>query len=482
MLVEKQEGALRIAAVDAAGMRQGLRRGMSLADARALTPQLLVEEIDRHADHAYLAAAAAASEMFTPMLAPDGADGLMLDITGCAHLFGGEAGLGRQACRRLAGLGLTTRAAIAGTPEAARAAARFGRPGIVPPGGEAEAGRALPVAALEAGPEVTIALQRAGLRTLGDLDDRPAAMLAARFGEAQIRRLARILGREDIRITPLRPPPDFLAEKHFPEPRTALEPLLAVFRTLAGDLAGLLERAGRGGRAFEASFFRADGAVRRLVIETAEPTRAPETVLRLLALRIEALADPIDPGFGFDAVRLAVTRSETMEARQPGLAGAGQPAEAGSMADLVGRLVARFGREAVLAFLARESHDPGRAGTVVPLLAAATAAPRPVPEPGEPPARPLTLLDPAEPVEALAEVPDGPPLRFRWRRVLHEIARAEGPERIAPEWWRAGEAWPATRDYYRLEDQAGRRFWLFREGGYGEEGAPPRWFVHGLFA
>jgi protein ImuB len=172
-----------------------------------------------------------------------------------------------------------------------------------------------------------------------------------------------------------------------------------------------------------------------------------------------------------------------MAERQAALdGGPASQAEAGDVASLVDRLTARFGRETVQRFVTRDTHDPVRAGGSVPFLSRHKTAPFAHPEPGQPPARPLTLFDPPQWIEALAEVPDGPPLRFRWRRVLHEVARAEGPERIAPEWWRCGNAAPATRDYYRIENAHGHRFWVFREGLYEDQTTRPRWFLHGLFA
>ncbi|BBE70782.1 Y-family DNA polymerase [Oharaeibacter diazotrophicus] len=484
MLVAKERGALRLVAVDGAAAALGLAPGMALAEARALVPDVATADAAPEADAALLRGSAEAMEIFTPLVALRGHDGLVLDVTGCAHLFGGERGLGAAARRRLARAGLQTQGAIAGTPEAAWAFARH-RPGsVTPPGGEAAAARGLPVAALEQDEAVTLALVRAGLRSLGDLADRPSPVLAARFGEGVTTALRRITGREDIRVTPLRPPPVIMAERHFQEPFAELDGLLAVLERLAGDVTAALEARGAGGRAFEAAFFRADGAVRHLVVETAGPTRDAAALMRLIRLRIEALADPLDPGFGFDALRLVVLRGEALEVAQPDLAG-GRDAreEARALAGLVDRLVARFGRETVRRFVARDSHDPVRAGGTVPWLEETDDAPWPEPEPGQPPARPLTLFGRPQPIDVLAEVPDSPPLRFRWRRVLHEVARAEGPERIAPEWWRAQDGTPPpTRDYYRVEDAAGHRFWIFREGLYEEEGTPPRWFVHGLFA
>lgn len=486
MLVEKAKGALAIAALDAQAAGLGLRLGMTLAQARALVPQVATSEADRAADACCLNAMAEACEIFTPLVALRGADGLILDITGCAHLFGGERNLGQAARRCLHRWGVQAQAAIASTPEAAWALARFRHGTIASPGGEEALSRALPLVALDQGADATIALSRAGFRTLGDLAERPSKLLSARFGEGLVSALRRVLGREDIRITPLRAPPEVMAERHFPEPLGLMESLLKTLERLAGDVMAALETRGEGGRAFEASFFRSDGAVRRIRIETAQPSRDPAVLMRLVRLRIEALADPIDPGFGFDALRLAVVRAEPLHAAQARLGGEETARDqAKGLTDLVDRLIARFGRENVLRFVAEDTHDPVRAGGTAPWLATAPCRWE-APEPGQPPARPLTLFTCPQPIDVLAEVPDSPPLRFRWRRVLHEVMLAEGPERIAPEWWReapgGGDRPPATRDYYRVENAQGHRFWIFREGLYEDSTARLRWFMHGLFA
>jgi protein ImuB len=482
-LVEKDRGALRIAALDRVAAGVGLHRGMALTEARALWPNLEAAEANNEADTDFLRRGSDLCDMFTPLVALHGRDGFILDVTGCAHLFGGEEAMLQRARRRLAGLGLTTCAAMAGTPHSAWAFARYRRNTIALPGEEEALARALPITALDQSAEATLALSRAGFLTLADLADRPSHLLTARFGTGLSDALRRVLGHEDIRITPLRPTPEIMAEKHFSEPLGLMDSLLGVLERLAVDIAGRLEERGAGGRAFEASFFRSDGAVRRVLIETAQGTRDPAVLMRLLKLRIEGLVDPLDPGFGFDALRLAVHRSEPFDERQLTLeGGAAHSEEAGEIAALVDRLVVRFGRENIRRFVARDTHDPVRAGGSLPYLSGHTTTAFPAPEPGQPPVRPLTLFEYPQLIEVLAEVPDSPPLRFRWRRVLHEVRLAEGPERIAPEWWRAGNNAPATRDYYRVEDAKGHRFWIFREGLYEDSNARPRWFLHGLFA
>lgn len=451
---------------------------MPLADARALLPGLRVLDANPAADAMLLNSAAEACERFTPLVALDGPDGLVLDITGCAHLFGGEAGLHSRVRRLIRRAGIFCRASIASTPDAAHALARFTQITRAGPGEEDMLVRPLPVSALEQDGETTLALSRAGLKQLSDLIDRPSGPLVARFGADLLARLERIRGRVDLRITPLRAPPDMLAEQHFPEPLLDKPLIETVLAKLARDLCALLEARGEGLRTLEAGFFRADGAVRRIRIETGAACRDASTILRLLGLKLEAMADPLDPGFGFDAVRLGILRAEALVAQQVSLDGGIDAQE--QVQALVDRLAARLGRERVQHFKRRDTHDPIRAGEF------SRHSSRPglwtAPEPENPPARPLTLFHPPQQIETLAEVPDGPPLRFRWRRILHEIARAEGPERIAPEWWRGGAEAPATRDYYRIEDAAGHRFWVFREGFYEDSTSRPQWFLHGLFA
>lgn len=484
VFVEKVQNALCLAALDRAARRAGLAPGLTLADARARVPGLAVLDHDPAADAAFLEEVADDCDRWTPLVAldtPGGVpDGLMLDITGCAHLFGGEAALRARLCAHLESHGLGAHAVIAGTPDAARALARSGKGGVVPPGGEAQAVAGLPVARLGVGAEIVTGLSRAGLKTIGDLAARPGTPLAARFGQDLLTRLARTLGREDVRLVPRRPLPECIAERRFAEPIARSADIEATLALLVDDLALMLEARGEGGRIFEAGFFRTDGAVRRLRIETARPLRDGVALARLWRERIEALADPLDPGFGFDLVRLGVLRAEPLTPAQVSLDGRAVEDEA--VAALIDRLSVRLGRERVLRFLERDTHDPDRASALVP--AGGAPVPSPSPAPSEMPLRPLTLFDPPQPVEALAEVPDGPPLRFRWRRVVHEVARAEGPERLAPEWWRQPEVTP-TRDYYRVENREGRRFWLFRAGLYGRESAgpagQPRWFLHGLF-
>jgi protein ImuB len=472
--VEKVKGALRLAAVDGQAQTLGLPSGLTLADARARVPELQAFDLDPHADRHLLERIAQSCLIYTPMVAIDSPDGLILDISGCAHLFDGEEGLARDVERRCGAIGMTVRVAIAGTSAAARALARYAVD---------EVGR-LPVAALELGPEATEGLVRAGLKTIAEMAARPMAGLAARFGGEAVERLRHLLGEVERPIVPIHPPAPVVAERRFAEPVAKTEYALAVLDELAAEAAEQLEERKCGGRCFQATFFRSDGLARTLSVETGQPTREPGGVMRLFQERIEGLSDPIDPGFGFDLIRLDVPSIEPLAAAQFELEG-GTASEV-QVTALIDRLSTRLGRGRVQRLVAVDSHIPEQAQLALPAVEARepTAAWQ-VSGSGEPPARPIHLFDPPQQIEVIAEVPDGPPHRFRWRRTLHEIRRFEGPERIASEWWRRKDGVVdrvgLTRDYYRVEDARGRRFWIFRHGLY-EERPDPRWYLHGLFA
>jgi protein ImuB len=471
--------ATRLVALDRAGMAAGLRPGLTLADARAQVPGLEVYPHDPHADLDWLEALADGCVRYTPSVAVEPPDALVMDIAGCTHAFDGERFLAADVERRLLRRGVLARHAFGDTPAIAMALARFAG---VPAPDEARAVKRLPVAALGLDAEDTAALARAGLKTVGEVMARPLSTIAARFGEEAVTAVRRLAGEVAAPIVarPQRVP--IFAERRFAEPIARTDYALEILNELATDIAGQLDRRHQGGRRWEARLFRADGQVQRLRVETGAPTRDVALLARLWRERIDALADPLDPGFGYDMVRLDVVLAERLDATQLKLEG-GAGNEGGDVPALIDRLSTRFGKARVRRFAPRDSHIPEQAELSLPAAGPQpTAAAWPTPEAGEPPQRPIYLFDPPQPIDAvMAEVPDGPPKRFKWRRTSHEIARAEGPERIAGEWWRRHDAAIPTRDYYRVEDRRGRRFWIFRHG-LTEEVDDPRWYVHGLFA
>ncbi len=486
VLFARTGSALRLAAVDALGAGLGLAPGMTLADARARCPQLIAHEHDEPADRHWLERLTRAYFRFSPAVTQLPPDGIAIDITGGGHLFGGEQGLADLAQDQMAARGMTVRVACANTPEGAQALARYAH---WPAPDERGAIQALPVVALNLGEEATRGLQRAGLKTVGAVAARPMATIAARFGIEAVRAIERLTGDESAPIASLMPRQALRFERRFAEPVAHRESVAVTLAELLHEAASSLEERRLGGRRFGIELHRSDGAVHRLEIATSAPTRDSALVLRLFAERIGALADPLDPGFGYDSMVLTVLRAEPLDPVQTSIPGAtdGMIDDARALAELVDRLSTRLGPDAVRRLVPRDSHIPEQAQFALPAIERGAPAPWPADTPDGPPSRPLFLFDPPQGLhDVMSEVPDGPPRRFTWRRKLHHVRLYEGPERIAGEWWRrkggelAGQG-GLTRDYYRVEDVRGRRYWIFRHGLY-EETDGPRWYVHGLFA
>lgn len=487
VLTRAERGRLVLTAVDGHATAAGLEPGMALADARAMEPDLVVDEWSMEADGARLRDLARWCLRYTPLVSLDpssscvsgtigGDAGVWLDVTGCAHLFGGEEAMVADLVNRLAGLGLTAHAALAGTPGVAWAIAHLAAPArgwcVVPDGQERAAIRDLPTVALRLPAADVEALERMGLRTAGHLMDLPRGPLTARFGTEPGRRIDQALGRIGEPITPLAPPAPHRVRFGLPEPIADREDLAHGVRRLLARMCARLERERAGFRRLRIDFFRADGTTRSLSLSTGRPARDPEALFRL----IDGKLDHLDPGFGVDVMVLEGEWVEGTASHQRDLAGAiaaGRDDEAVSA--LLDRLTNRLGPTRVHRPLPVESHLPERAETRAPAQSPArwkTAAMPPVP-------RPIRLLSRPEPVAAIALLPDHPPARFQWRGVDYRVARAAGPERVAPEWWRSGSS--QTRDYFRVEDDEGRRFWLYREG-LVERGQAAAWMMHGLMA
>jgi protein ImuB len=488
-----ERGALRLAAVCPLAARAGLRVGMMLTDARAMLPDLAVHPAAPEADAELLERLAAWCERYTPHVAidrahdhavNDGSGALWLDITGCAHLFGGEAALRQDLLAQLERRGFRARAAIADTPGAAWALARFGtdEAAIVQPGGSRAALGALPVAALRLVPEQAVMLERLGLARIESLYPLPRQALVARFGEELTTRLDEALGAADEPISPRTPLPAHRAQLGFAEPILQTEALLPLTQRLLQQLCCGLEVASAGARRLVLAFYRVDNSTESVAIGTSRPCRDPRQLARLF----EEKLDRIDPGFGIER---AILEARVVEPLLPEplawrAMGAGDLDQVRDLAPLVDRLSNRLGSQAVVRLVPRASHIPERAQRKVAPFAPAHGRVELEHALAAAPTRPLRLLAWPEPIEAVAPLPDDPPVLFRWRRALHKVARVRGPERLAPEWWRDPDAGQdaATRDYFAVEDTQGGRFWLFREGLYLAEAAMPRWYLHGLFA
>jgi protein ImuB len=480
---ETAGGTLRLAALDEAARRAGLVPGLGLAEARARLPDLIATAHDPAGDEAALEALALWAQRWSPSVARDSgaraADGLTLDAAGAAHLFGGEEAWLAGIVRSCANLGLRARAGIADTIGAAWAAARFGPSDATrfPPGETRAALAAYPPAALRLPDSALAAFDRLGLRRIADLealmrDDSARRGLDARFGPEPGLRLRQAYGDAAEPLAPDLPRPALRARLDFAEPISAPADIARAVDLLGRDLCAKLEAGELGLRRARLICARADGTAAHLALGTSFPMRDPKALSRLFAEHLPKL----DPGFGIDAILLDAELAEPWTARQNTFAlpdgdlDALDPAE---LAPLVDRLVNRLGAAAVVRLVPRESHIPERAQARLPALGRVPDSLRGAACPEAP--RPLRLLARPEPIEALAELPDGAPRRFRWRKRLHEVATARGPERIEGEWWRGPES---PRDYFAIEDRDGRRFWLYREGAANGL----RWFLHGLFA
>jgi protein ImuB len=472
------KNARLLVAVNDAAARIGLRVGMSFADACAIHPALDWKEASPEDDARLLVRLAEWCERYTPLVGFDGRDGLVFDITGVAHLFGGEAAMARDVAKRLADFGLRVRIGIADTVGAAWAMAHHGKTAIVPSGMAREALAPLPLAALRIPDEMREGLAQLGLKTIADIMIRPRAPLAARFGVRLMQRLDQAVGEEDEPISPRTPVPALSAEQGFAEPVTRDEDLLAVLMRLTAQLCEALEKRSQGARRLRASFFGLDGAVFRLEIGASRPLHDAGRLYRLFTEKF-ALAN-WDNEFGFDRVRVCVVESESCAPAQADLTAAGEGPE---LSHLIDRLSARLGECRVMRVMLQDSHVPEHACVSVPAASAKEFASPPAAalQDSLAPSRPVRLFERPEIIEATAEVPDAPPAQFLWRRAVHAVARVEGPERIALPWWRDAEKDALTRDYFRVETADGVRLWLYREGLYSETGKP-KWFCHGLLA
>jgi protein ImuB len=459
-----------VAAADATAQALGLRPGMALAQAQALIPDLAIHESDPAGDAAAIGRLAAWCLRLAPLTAPD-RDGVWIDATGCAHLQGGEESMLDRLLIRLAQDGIAARAAIADTPGAAHAVARYGAAtrSIVSEGGSIAAIATLPIAALRLEAATVAALRRLGFETIGALDAAPRAPLARRFGAGVLLRLDQAAGRAAEPITPVIPPEIPAARLAFPEPLLTAEAFASVIGRLVRQVCAGLETSLQGVRQADLLFERVDGSIQTIRIGAARPTRDPLHLARLLDEQIET----VDPGLGVEAMQLIIPLADPLAYAQTGELTDDPEAD---IAALVDRLTNRLGASRVWRAAPVESDVPERSVRHV----AALAPPGGEAWPDWP--RPTRLLTPPQPVEALALLPDHSPAAFTWRRQRHIIRWADGPERIAGEWWRRDAETAALRDYWHVEDAAGRRFWLYRRGdGLDPATGDLQWFMHGVF-
>ncbi len=461
-------------ALDAAARCAGLRVGMAATKAQAVVPGLIVKDADPAADARALDRLALwALRRYAPIVAADTPDGLVIDATGTAHLHGGEDAMVRGMIGQLAASGVAARAAIADSWGAAHAFARYvARPIIViPPGESSTAILDLPIAALRLPKNMVEDLSILGFERIRELAAKPRAPLALRFGPELGRRLDQAMGCLSEPIDPVRPPDFIEVRRAFAEPIGAAETIARYTAELASQLSEALEAKGLGARRLDLLFHRVDNRIEAIHIGTALPVREIKRLRRLLCDKIET----VDPGFGIEIMRLAATLAEPFAPKQMISALAENP-EA-DVSSLIDTLANRVGEQRLYRLAPVASDVPERSVCRIAPAAPDNGEAWPNHWP-----RPSRLLPIPEPIETVALLPDHPPVSFTWRGVRRRVKCADGPERIFGEWWKRDAELIAVRDYFRVEDAAGERFWIYRSGN-GEDAATGshRWFLHGIF-
>ncbi|MFC4273480.1 DNA polymerase Y family protein [Sneathiella chungangensis] len=474
----EESGGIRLYSVDAAAAMLGLEAGMTLANARAMVPNLAVAPATPERDEDRRRMLADWCGRFSPWCALDDGDGIRLEITGVAHLFGGEEKMLSLMLAKFQKMRITAQFGLTDTPAVAWAAARFAGQEImiVPPGAGTAFMADLPVRALRLDEKTVAGLEKVGLRKVSDLYDLPRAPLELRFGRQLLSRLDQVSGQEAEPISPLRPAAAFRTRLSWPDPIGLLSDIEAAADELAVALCRQLERHGKGARRLELALYRADGEVIHITFGTSAPSRDARHMIRLLG---EKLPD-IDIGFGVDAMIFSALETAPQQMHQSGFVSMQKAEASGSAADgqqafsqLVDRLASRIGAGHVFRLVPFDSHDPERAFAVVPAMTPPVNGRWPARQP-----RPVRLLPVPERMKMMFEGPR--PARYAWRQEEGGVSALEGPERISPEWWRLALE---TRDYFRLEAASGQRFWIFAAPSV--RGAKPlrdqQWYMHGFF-
>jgi protein ImuB len=462
-----------VVAANAAAIRIGLRVGMPATKAQALVKELVIHHADPAADGEALERLAVWALRYSPVVAIDGPDGLVIDATGASHLYGGEDAILADMISRLESVGITARAAMADTRGAAHALARFAAQSslVIPERESAERIKPLPIAALRLTADMVDDLGRLGFERVSDLLATPRAPLTLRFGPELGRRMDQATGRTGDPIEPVRPPDIIETQQLFAEPIGAPETIARYVAKLTIKLCQEMELRGLGARRLDLLFGLVDNRVQAIRVGTAQPVRDAKRLTRLLCDKIEK----VDPGFGIEIMRLAATAADPFNTKQTISSLVDEP-EA-DISGLIDILSNRVGETRLYRFEPVASDVPERSFRRVAAAAPASKEGWPAHWP-----RPARLIAPPELIETVALLPDHPPVNFTWRGSRRRVRRADGPERVFGEWWKRDAELIAVRDYFQVEDDAGERFWIFRAGD-GEDAATGshKWFLHGIF-
>ncbi|WP_064839532.1 MULTISPECIES: Y-family DNA polymerase [unclassified Rhizobium] len=475
LVVVARSGSKRwLSAVDANAGRHGLHVGMAAAKAQALVHGLHMVHADPAADRAALERLTLwALSQYSPVVAADPPDGIVMDTEGADHLQGGEELMLSGLVNRFRARGLPARAVVADTWGAAYGLARsmMAETKVISAGRTADAVARLPLSSLRLSSETVISLRTLGFQTVGELAATPRAPLALRFGPEIGRRVDQMMGRIAEPIDPIRGPEIIEVHRAFAEPIGAAETIGKYIARLVTKLCLELQAKGLGVRRADLIVHRVDNTIQALRAGTAKPVRDVGWLTKLLRDRIEK----IDPGFGIEKLSLAATMVEPLEDKQIASSLVEDAAvDVGAFVDVLGnRGTYRIYRVAPVA-----SDVPERSIQRVSPVAAEIGQNWPMTWP-----RPVRLMDRPELIEVMALLPDHPPVWFTWRGKRRRVKRADGPERIFGEWWQRTSEWAAVRDYFTVEDESGERYWIYRSGdGVDLDTGSHRWFIHGIFA
>lgn len=470
VIASPAQGRMVIMAANAEAHSLGIFPGMAVADAKASVPGLQVLDDRPGLEQKLLATWANWCIRYTPIVALDPPNGLLLDATGCTHLWGGEQAYLDDIIARLAYKGFEARGGIADTLGAAWAIARFGKNQVIlPPGQQREVLSTFPPAALRLEKETRERLHKLGLYTIGAFLSMPRTVLRRRFGEGLLLRLRQALGLEEETLLPIRPLAPYIERLPCLEPIRTAKGIEIALQNLLESLCKRLAQEGKGIRRAVLTYFRIDGKTGSIAMGTHRATAAASHLFKLFGLKISQ----IKPALGIELFELEAVQVEETDPAQETIWQQTSGLEDPALAELLDRLAGRTNACAIRRYLPAAHHWPERALRTAQHLSDSLPFPWPDSRP-----RPSRLLAKPEPIEVSAPIPDYPPMLFRYRGEVHPIKKADGPERIAREWWMdAGE----HRDYFTVEDEKGQRYWLFRSGHY-QAGHPCQWFIHGFFA
>lgn len=467
VLASKQRGRMVIDAVNAPAMQKGIHTGMVLADCKAIFPELHMLETEPGRREKLLNAIAEWSIRYTPFAAVDFPDGLILDTTGCTHLWNGEAFYLQNIQSKLASYGYTARMGIADTIGSAWAIARFGSSSIIDPKQQQNALRNLPPAALRLDNTILARLKKLGLQQIGSFMDMPQSALRRRFGAALPLRIGQALGKETETIIPVKPIEPYQERLNSMEPIPTLTGITIALQELLNTLCSRFESEGMGLRQAIFKAYRVDGNVQQIEIGTVYPSRNTAHLFKLFEHKIATL----EPALGFELFVLEALKVEAVTNEQAAIWNAAIQSDK-KVTELLDRVASKTGNDTICRYLPAEHYWPERSVKAAAPLWEKPTTPWRTDWP-----RPVHLLSKPEVIEVTAVLPDYPPMWFRYQGKLHNVAKADGPERIEQEWWLADGLY---RDYYCIEDDNGARYWLFRSGPY--DAGRPEWFIHGFFA